>query len=69
MARIQLKNVQKRWTNFVAVENFNLDIADQEFLVLLGSYLSLPGFAVAASHARCSGAKRERSLWTEGKCE
>jgi multiple sugar transport system ATP-binding protein len=36
MARIQLKNVQKRWTNFVAVENFNLDIADQEFLVLLG---------------------------------
>ena len=36
MARIQLKNVQKRWTNFVAVQNFNLDIADQEFLVLLG---------------------------------
>ena len=36
MARIQLKNVQKRWTIFVAVENFNLDIADQEFLVLLG---------------------------------
>ncbi len=36
MAQIRLKNVSKRWTNFVAVENFNLDIADQEFLVLLG---------------------------------
>lgn len=36
MAQIQLKNVSKRWSNFVGVENFNLDIADQEFLVLLG---------------------------------
>ena len=36
MAQIRLKNVSKRWTNFVAVDNFNLDIADQEFLVLLG---------------------------------
>ena len=36
MARLQLKNVNKRWGNFVGVENFDLDIADEEFLVLLG---------------------------------
>jgi multiple sugar transport system ATP-binding protein len=36
MARIQLKNVSRRWGNFVGVDNINLDIADQEFLVLLG---------------------------------
>ncbi|MDB5586124.1 MAG: transporter ATP-binding protein [Devosia sp.] len=36
MAQIRLKNVSKRWSNFVGVDNFNLDIADQEFLVLLG---------------------------------
>jgi len=36
MAQIRLKNVSKRWNNFVGVDNFNLDIADQEFLVLLG---------------------------------
>ncbi|WEK06652.1 MAG: sn-glycerol-3-phosphate ABC transporter ATP-binding protein UgpC [Candidatus Devosia phytovorans] len=36
MAQIRLKNVSKRWANFVGVDNFNLDIADQEFLVLLG---------------------------------
>jgi multiple sugar transport system ATP-binding protein len=36
VARIQLKNVSKRWTNFVGVKEFSLDIADQEFLVLLG---------------------------------
>ena len=36
MAEIRLKNVSKRWHNFVGVDNFNLDIADREFLVLLG---------------------------------
>ena len=36
MAQIRLKNVSKRWTNFIGVDNFTLDIADQEFLVLLG---------------------------------
>ncbi len=36
MARIQLKQVSKRWGSFVGVEDFTLDIADQEFLVLLG---------------------------------
>ena len=36
MAQIRLKNVSKRWNNFVGVHNFSLDIADQEFLVLLG---------------------------------
>ncbi len=36
MAQIRLKNVSKRWGAYVGVDNFNLDIADQEFLVLLG---------------------------------
>ena len=36
MAEIQLRNVGKRWGSFVAVDNFNLTIADREFLVLLG---------------------------------
>ena len=36
MAGIRLKNLTKRWGSFVGVDNFNLEIADQEFLVLLG---------------------------------
>ena len=36
MSRIQLKNVSKRWRGFVGVDNINLDVADEEFLVLLG---------------------------------
>ena len=36
MAEIQLRNVGKRWGSFVAVDNFELTIADREFLVLLG---------------------------------
>ena len=36
MAEIQLKNVCKRWGAFVGVDDFNLTIADKEFLVLLG---------------------------------
>ena len=36
MARIQLKQVAKRWGNTTAVEPLSLDIADGEFLVLLG---------------------------------
>jgi len=36
MAEIRLKNVSKRWGSFVGVDNFDLDIADKEFLVLLG---------------------------------
>ncbi len=36
MAAIELKNIQKSWGQFVAVDNFNLTIADNEFLVLLG---------------------------------
>ncbi len=36
MAGITLKNVNKRWGTFVGVKDFDLDIADQEFLVLLG---------------------------------
>ncbi|MEL7117514.1 MAG: ATP-binding cassette domain-containing protein, partial [Pseudomonadota bacterium] len=36
MAEIQLKNVSKRWGSFIGVDNFDLTIADKEFLVLLG---------------------------------
>ncbi|MEQ1768200.1 MAG: sn-glycerol-3-phosphate ABC transporter ATP-binding protein UgpC [Devosia sp.] len=36
MARIQLKNVSRRWGSFVAVKDINLDIADEEFVVFLG---------------------------------
>ena len=36
MAEIKLNNLSKRWGTFVGVDNFNLTIKDQEFLVLLG---------------------------------
>jgi len=36
MAEIQLRNVSKRWGDFVGVDSFDLTIADREFLVLLG---------------------------------
>ena len=36
MAGIRLENVTKRWGSFVGVANFDLTIADREFLVLLG---------------------------------
>ncbi|OAN77111.1 ABC transporter ATP-binding protein [Jannaschia sp. EhC01] len=36
MAQIRLDHVSKRWGNFVGVDDFHLDIEDQEFLVLLG---------------------------------
>ena len=36
MAEIQLRNLSKSWGSFVAVKDFNLTIADKEFLVLLG---------------------------------
>ena len=36
MAEIRLTNVSKRWGSFVGVDDFNLTIADREFLVLLG---------------------------------
>ena len=36
MARIELKNIQKRWGDVYGVRNVNIDIADQEFMVLLG---------------------------------
>ena len=36
LAEIRLQNLSKQWGDFVAVENFDLTIADQEFLVLLG---------------------------------
>ncbi len=36
MAGITLKNVTKRWGDFVGVDDFSLEIPDREFLVLLG---------------------------------
>ncbi len=36
MAEIRLKNLSRRWGNFVAVKNVSLDVSDGEFLVLLG---------------------------------
>jgi multiple sugar transport system ATP-binding protein len=36
MAGIELRNVSKRWGAFTGVDDFNLSIADREFLVLLG---------------------------------
>ncbi len=36
MAEIELRRISKRWGSFVGVDNFNLTIADREFLVLLG---------------------------------
>ena len=36
MADIHLKNISKKWGPVVGVDNFDLHIADQEFLVLLG---------------------------------
>ncbi len=33
---VQLRGVQKRWGNFAAIQDLNLEIAHQEFLVLLG---------------------------------
>ncbi|PRY94599.1 carbohydrate ABC transporter ATP-binding protein (CUT1 family) [Hasllibacter halocynthiae] len=36
MAEIKLNHVSKRWGEFVGVDDFDLTIADREFLVLLG---------------------------------
>ena len=36
MARVDLKNLTKRWGDFVGVDNQSLAIRDREFLVLLG---------------------------------
>jgi multiple sugar transport system ATP-binding protein len=36
MASIQLQNIGKRYGGFVGVQNMSLDIADEEFVVLLG---------------------------------
>ena len=36
MARVALKDVEKRWAGFVAVARQSLEVADGEFLVLLG---------------------------------
>lgn len=37
MAEIQIKNIAKRFGDYVALRDINLTIADQEFMVLLGA--------------------------------
>ena len=37
MARLSLKNICKEYPNgYQAVKNFNLEIADQEFIIFVG---------------------------------
>ena len=36
MARIRLAHIKKHWGAFIAVDDFDLEVADKEFLVLLG---------------------------------
>ena len=36
MAVVSLEHISKRWGSFVGVAEFNLRVADREFLVLLG---------------------------------
>ena len=36
MAQIELKNITKKWGEFIGVNNLNLKINDKEFIVLLG---------------------------------
>ena len=36
MAEIALERISKRWGSFIGVDNFDMKIADSEFLVLLG---------------------------------
>ena len=36
MAKVELNNISKIWGNFIAVDNFDLTIKDEEFLGLLG---------------------------------
>lgn len=36
VARVELKNLSKKWANTTAVHSINLDIEDGEFIVLLG---------------------------------
>ena len=35
MSRIELKNIQKKWGDVYGVRDVNINIADEEFLVLL----------------------------------
>ncbi len=36
MARLQLRNLEKDYAGFKAVHGINLDVADGEFMVLVG---------------------------------
>ena len=43
MASLSLKNVTKKYPNgFVAVKDFNLEIADKEFITVSYTHLTLP---------------------------
>ena len=66
MARIQLKNVAKRWGTAVAVEPLSLDIADGEFLVLLGP----SGCGKTTTMRMVAGLEdpSEGEVWIAGRC-
>lgn len=36
MAKIELRNIVKAYDNHIAVHNFNLEIADKEFIIFVG---------------------------------
>ena len=36
MAKVELKNITKKYGEVIAVQNMNLTISDNEFLVLVG---------------------------------
>ncbi len=60
MAEIQLNNLSKRWGSFVGVDDFNLTIADKEFLVLLGpsgcgKTTTISGLFKTSDHAHGGG--------------
>ena len=66
MARIQLKDIVKRWGNSTAVERMSLDIADGEFLVLLGP----SGCGKTTTMRMVAGLEdpSEGEVWIGGRC-
>ncbi len=65
MAEIQLQSVSKRWGSFTGVDNFNLTISDQEFLVLLGP----SGCGKTTTMRMIAGLEdvTEGEIWIDGK--
>jgi multiple sugar transport system ATP-binding protein len=66
MARVQLKNVVKRWGKTVAVQALTLDVADGEFVVLLGP----SGCGKTTTMRMVAGLDdpSEGEVWIGGRC-